>query len=152
MTLPSLRSILLLGAIVLPLSAAVAGGHHRDRLEEMSDLVGLSPDQKAKVEEIAYRHQQAGVDIRARMEKAKLDLKQQLDAPNTDEKAAYKALEALEAAHRDGGREKLAMALEMKKVLTPEQWQQAQDLREERRDGMRERMHGEDDEEGEDRE
>lgn len=150
MTLPSLRSFLLIGAIVLPISA-LAGRHHRDRLEEMSDLVGLSPDQKAKVEEIAYRHQQAGVDIRARMEKAKLDLKQQLDAPTTDEKAAYKALEALEAAHRDGGREKLAMALEMKKVLSPEQWQQAQDLRDERREGMRERFR-EGEEEEDDRE
>ena len=148
MTLPSLRSMLLLGAIVLPISVAVAGGRHHGRLQEMSEAVGLNPDQTAKVQEIVYRHEQAGVDIRARMEKAKLELKHQLDAPVTDEKAATKALEALEDAHRDGGREKLALALELKKVMTPEQWQKAEEMREDRREEMRERFRGGEREEG----
>ena len=143
MTFPSPRKLLLLGAVLLPISIAVAGGHHRGNPREMAEEIGLSPEQTAKVEEITYRHEQNGIDIRARMQKAKLDLKHQLDAATTDEKAAYKALDALEEAHRDGGREKLAMALELKKVLTPEQWQKAEELREEGREEMRERFHGE---------
>lgn len=141
MTLPSLRSILLSALVLVPISFALARGGPENHLRKMEEELGLSADQSSKVEDIFYRHGQSKVDIRARIERAELELKHQLSLPNTDEKAAYKALDAMEDARRDGAHDKLAMALELKKVLTPEQWEKAQELREEHRRGPSEEEH-----------
>ena len=78
MTLPSLRSIFLSALVMLPISFALAGHGPEGKMRQMEEALGLSADQSTKVEDIFYRHARSKVDIRARMEQAKLELQHQI--------------------------------------------------------------------------
>ena len=72
----SLRA-LLVGAILLPVSVAVAGG---DRLREMATAVGLSAEQTVQVEDIMEEYKLNQVDNKAAVLKARMELRSQMDA------------------------------------------------------------------------
>jgi Spy/CpxP family protein refolding chaperone len=135
---------LLIGAFLLPVSVAIAGG---DRLKEMAAAVGLSTEQTAQVEDIMEEHQLNQVDNKAAVQKARLTLHNLMDAPTVDEKAVRKAFDVLMAAEREQAEARLEMGLSLRKVMTYEQWQAAQELRregrEERRGGRHEGPRGE---------
>lgn len=129
------RSVaLVLALVALPTSVALARGGYRDLVEQL----GLSADQEARVTEAVQAHQLAEVDLRAKVKKARLELKQMMLAESVDEKAAYKKLAEADAAMAEMHREKLGMMLELKKTLTPEQWEKAVELREDARAERRE--------------
>lgn len=141
---------LLVGAILLPLSAALAGG---ERIQEMAEAVGLSPEQTTQVEDILHDHQLAQIDAHAKVKKARLELRTLMDAPTVDEKAVRKAFDVLMAAEEEQGRNRLEMALSLRKVMSYEQWRQAEALRQEEREDRREhRRGGPEREEGEEEE
>jgi len=114
------------------------GGHDDgDRLArhfpEVAERLGLSADQKKKVEDLFYASHQARIDIKARKAKAALEVKRLMGAEKLDEKALAKAIDTLIAAEGDLRRNQMGLLIEIRKVLTPAQWEQLAAMREEGR-------------------
>ncbi|MCK6530380.1 periplasmic heavy metal sensor [Myxococcota bacterium] len=102
---------------------------------KVAEQLGLSAEQRQKVMDEVYRADGAMVDIRARAEKAGLELKHQLGQETLDEKAVLAAVEALAAAESDMKRNRVRLTLALRKVLTFEQWRELARIREERHGG-----------------
>ena len=107
----------------------------------MADELGLTEDQRSKVRDVFYTNQTERVDIGARKKKFLLDVKRALSAEKFDEKAVGKAAEALASAEGDLVRNRLKLAIELRKLLTADQWSKLEAAREGRRGerGERER-------------
>ena len=129
---PLLSRFLLLFALALPASLALAGGGEA-RFEQMAQAVGLSADQRMKASEILQNYQMAQIDSKAKVAKGRLELKHLIDAEVVDEKATYKALDVLMAAENESAHLRLKLMLDLRKVLTLEQWRQAELLRQQNR-------------------
>ncbi len=130
----SLRT-LMIGAILLPVSVAIAGG---DRVQEMASAIGLSTDQTVQVEDIMEEYRLNQVDNKAAVAKARMELRNLMDASTVDERAVRKAFDALMVAEREQAERRLEMGLSLRRVMTYEQWQAAQELRKEHREERRE--------------
>lgn len=104
--------------------------------DDVADALKLTPDQRTKVRQLVYDANQARVDIRARSAKAQMELRHLLAADTLDEKAALKAVDTLNAAEADLRRSRVQLVIQLRKVVTAEQWKQLLQLRRER---MRER-------------
>ncbi len=126
---------------------AVAG---EGRYAEVVAQLGLSAEQQTRVEEIIYQSKTARVDIRARLDKAKLELRHTLGADTLDEKAVRKATENLNAATAGLVQNRVDQVIALRKVLTAAQFEQLETMwkggrggeRGERGDRLRERLRG----------
>lgn len=130
---PLLRSALFAAALLLA-PAALAG----EGLAELAEKLRLTDAQREQITEVIYQSRSARIEIKARAEKARLELKHALGGDTLDEKAVRQALEAYNAAQADLARNRVDQILAIRKQLTPEQWAQLKDewseLREERRE------------------
>lgn len=84
--LVSIISLLLLSN--LSMSAQPMGGAppFGNRGEGMKKLLKLTPEQEKKFDEFAYQRQQEAIDVRAKIQKNRLELKKMLDENKLDEK------------------------------------------------------------------
>lgn len=106
----------------------------------IAEKLGLSADQKTKVQNLVYTHKKAAIDAKAKLAKARLDLRQALVADSLDEKAVDKALTAVGDATAELQREKVHLVVDIRKQLTADQWKALVQLRgESRRERRRER-------------
>lgn len=116
----TLASTILLGlALLTPIGLAHASPPAYD---EIVGQLGLSPDQKTKVEDIIYTSKSARADIQARLERARLDLRHSLSAPTLDERAVNRASEALADATGALIHNRVEQAMALRKVLSVEQF------------------------------
>lgn len=133
-------SLLVAALLALPVSYAVAGGGGRAMMEQL----GLSDSQRDTTQELLTAYELETIEAKAALKKSRLELKQLLLAETVDEKAAYKKLDEIERASAELHREKLGMMLELKRTLTPEQWERLVELRDgqrdERRDAVRDAL------------
>ncbi len=120
--------------LFLALSPARAG----DDFEEIAGTLGLTADQKADVAEIVYETRTERIAIKARGAAARLELKHLLAAPTVDERAVMKALDALNAASAESRKNRVEQILEIRKVLSPDQWTQLSAIWDDSRDERRE--------------
>lgn len=138
---PFLRSALLAAAVLLA-PAALAG----DGLAELAEKLQLTDAQRDQITEVLYQSRSARIEIKARSEKAKLELKHALGGDTLDEKAVQRALDAYNAAQADLARNRVNQILAIRKQLTPEQWAQLKDEWSELKDERRERRGDDEDE------
>jgi Spy/CpxP family protein refolding chaperone len=99
----------------------------------MADQLGLTEDQRAKVRDVFYANHTERIDIGARKKKSLLDVKRALAAEKFDEKVVTRSAEALAGAEGDLVRNRLKLAIELRKLLTAEQWSKLEEARESRR-------------------
>ena len=134
---PFLFPLVLAASLFVPVAPAHAG---EGRYAEVVAQLGLDAGQQARVEEIIYQSKSGRVEIRARLERAKLDLRHALGADTLDEKAVHKATDALKAATGDLVQNRVDQVLALRKVLTPAQFDQLEALRKGERGDLRERV------------
>jgi protein CpxP len=118
------------GGVVAALPGPGAGpGGRGQRMGRMTQELGLSDAQVARLRDIREAHQRTAIRRRADAEVARLDLRTLMQASTVDRKALdakVKELSDLEAA---GLRDRVDTMLEMREVLTPEQREKWQSLR-----------------------
>lgn len=137
-----MKKLLLVGALIASLGASLAapawagppnggdhggshsGGDKAARAEAIADQLNLTEAQKEQIRQIMLKYRRQSIDIKARKEKAQLDLVTLLGAPQLDEKGLNKALAEINAAEAELKQARLNQMIEIRKVLTPEQWQQ----------------------------
>ena len=95
---------------------------------EVASQLGLSSAQTSVVQEIVYRSDLERVEIRARRDRAELQLRQLLAAPTVDEAAVRAALLALNSAEADLRSNRVELVIALRKNLSPAQWEALRSL------------------------
>lgn len=103
-------------------------------------LLNLSAEQQAKLEDIFSRRRREFVDLKADVERHQIDFEDLVAKKDSDAKKVANAVDALEQARLKLRRAATMMFLEQKDVLSATQWQQVLDRRDQwRRERQMER-------------
>ena len=97
--------------------------------------LNLSKDQLQKVQSTVHDSRSKLIDLRAAVQKAELAVEDAFNAENFDLNRASEAVDRLSAARADTGKSLAQLSLNLRAVLTTEQWRELQ----KRRPGL---MHG----------
>lgn len=82
----------------------------------------LDDEQQMKMEKMSLEHRLAGVDLRAEQMKLRLEMKGEMLKDEPDRKALEKFAKSLAANREKMQMNRIRHMLDVKKVLTPEQW------------------------------
>lgn len=93
-----------------------------------SDL-GLDQGQQSKIRDLFYNSQKEAIDLRAAAQRTELDLRHHMGQDTPDEKAVMKALDAHLAAEAALKRNRVQLMLDVRDVLSVEQWRELLELR-----------------------
>jgi Spy/CpxP family protein refolding chaperone len=107
------------------------------RFEEIAAQLELSAAQRKTVTDAVYTANTAKIDLEARVEKARLDVRHLLAAEPLDEKAVLKATDTLSAAEGELRRNRVQLVLAVRKALTADQWTELVAIRQERKASRR---------------
>ncbi len=103
------------------------------RFEAIATELELSADQRKTLSDTVYRANAAKIDLDARVEKARLEVRHLLAAEPLDEKAVLKATDALSAAEAELRRNRVQLVVSVRKALSPEQWRELVSIRQARK-------------------
>lgn len=105
--------------------------------DTIAEEIGATPEQRKKIEDAFYAAHQERIDLKAKKAKSGLELKRLLHAATLDEKAVGKATDALVSAESELRRNQIELMVQLRKVLTAEQWAELEKLRREGKRGER---------------
>jgi Spy/CpxP family protein refolding chaperone len=110
------------------------------------ETLKLSPEQQQRLDEVFFKNRRVFIDLKADVDRRTIDLEDLLNARDVDPKKVGAASEALEQARARLGKARTMMVVEMRGILTGEQWRQIVDRRDlwrsERERDMRKRFAG----------
>jgi Spy/CpxP family protein refolding chaperone len=126
-------------AVRVILSAASAWGAPLEgkwwKNPRIESELSLTPTQVDRIEAIFLRTRPALIDLRADLEKKRLLQESAMDKPDVDPREAERCIDDVEQARARLAKARMAMLVEIRRVLTPEQRERARELFEERREG-----------------
>jgi Spy/CpxP family protein refolding chaperone len=119
--------------LALLLGAALAGASAPAQMIEMPpgkwwkrpavvDALKVTVEQQQRLEEVFSKNRRAFVDLKADVDRRTIDLEDLLSARDVDPKKVGAASEALEQARARLGKARTMMVVEMRGILTAEQW------------------------------
>ena len=94
-------------------------------------MLNLTAEQQAKLEDIFSRHRREFVDLKADVERHQIDVEELVAKKDSDPEKVSAAVDALEQSRLKLRKAFTMMFLEQKDVLTAAQWQQVLDRRDE---------------------
>ncbi len=95
------------------------------------EALKLAPEQQQRLEEVFSKNRRTFVDLKADVERRTIDLEDLLAAREVEPRKVAAASEALEQARARLGKARTMMVVEMRGVLTGDQWATIVDRREE---------------------
>ena len=95
------------------------------------EVLKISAEQQQRLDEVFAKHRRAFVDLKADVERRSIDLEDLLAARDVDPRRVAAASDALEQARGRLGKARTMMVVEMRGILTAEQWTSIVDRREE---------------------
>ncbi|MGA7524902.1 MAG: Spy/CpxP family protein refolding chaperone [Acidobacteriaceae bacterium] len=109
----------------------------------LAQQIGLTDQQKHQMDQIFLQHRLNLIDLNANLEKQEVLFGPMISADQPDETKILAQIDAIAQARADLEKANARMLFDLRKVLTPEQWQKLKAMRAERREGMRgDRMRG----------
>lgn len=111
--------------------AALAAGPFSN--PNIVEALNLTPEQQRKLEDLRYQQRKEAADLRRDMELKRLDLQRELDRDTPNTAAVDRLLDEQGALRTKLGKAKIHHMLDMKKILTPEQWSKVKDRMQARR-------------------
>lgn len=105
----------------------------------IAEELGLSPEQKTRLEEIVAERLKVIIDARAAVEKAQVELREVAQKEPLNVQKARQAFQAVQQARARLEKERFELLLSQRQVLTAEQWQKAREILVERVRARRER-------------
>lgn len=112
------------------------------KFDAIADRLKLTPELRAKVQDAVYTSSGAALEVKARIDRAELDLKHLMSQPVLDEKAVLKAVDALNSSEAELRKNRVQLVLDVRKLLTPDQWKELLRARAEQRERRRDRDDG----------
>jgi protein CpxP len=112
----------------------------------IAQQIGLTDDQKKKMDDIFQQHRLKLIDLDAAVRKQEVVMQPMIEADQPDEAKILAQIDAIAQARADLEKENARMLFGIRSVLTPDQWKKAKTLARERGDrggpGMRDRRGG----------
>jgi Spy/CpxP family protein refolding chaperone len=99
----------------------------------MMQALNLTAEQQQKLEDLRYERRKESVTVRRDMELKRLDLEREMSKDNPDPAAVDRLLDEQGALRIRMNKTRVHQMLDMKKILTPEQWSKARELMQARR-------------------
>lgn len=107
------------------------------------EMLHLTPDQQERMEEIFSKNRRIFIDLKADVERRQIDVEELITKKDSETKKVSSAIDALDQARLRLGKARTMMIIEMKGILSAEQWQaildKSEDWKRERGEGMRRR-------------
>lgn len=98
----------------------------------LSQQLGLSDEQKHKMDDIFLQHRLKLIDLDAALEKQQVMLRPMLEADQPDEAKVLAQIDAIAQARAELEKANARMLFDIRKTLTPDQWKKLKAMREER--------------------
>lgn len=143
------KRVLLAVAVMAGSGAAVAALPHEgvsagrgDRMGRLQQRLNISDEQSTRLREIRESRQPEAVRLRTDARAARQDLRRLLQSETLDRKAVDAKVKEIADFHATALRARIDTMLAMREVLTPEQRQKWQELRNERGMGARREHRG----------
>jgi len=95
----------------------------------MVDHIGLSDEQQAQIREIVFASARRMIDLKADVDKAGLDLASTVDQREFDPEPVRAAYAVFQSARHKLENERFEMLLEVRQVLTYEQWRKIEEAK-----------------------
>ena len=92
--------------------------------ERLVSRIGLTEEQQGQIREVVFVHARRMIDLKADVDKAGLDLASSVDQKVFDPAPVRAAYAVFQTA-----RQKLEMLLEVRQILTYEQWQKIEEIK-----------------------
>lgn len=106
-----------------------------ERHGKMMEELGLSEEQKAAMDAIKTKHKEQRGSKKGQMKESRRVLKDLLDDPNSSTADIQAAATKLKEEQNKAVDARIAHTLEIKKILSPEQYHKMKDMREQRKGG-----------------
>jgi periplasmic protein CpxP/Spy len=94
----------------------------------IAQQIGLTDDQKKKMDEILQQHRLQLIDLHAALEKQEVLLRPMLGADQLDESKVLSQIDAIAQARAELEKANARMLFGIRKVLTPDQWKKLQTI------------------------
>jgi Spy/CpxP family protein refolding chaperone len=115
------------------------------------EALQITPDQQTRLEAIFSKNRRGFIDLKADVEKRQIDLDELMQKKDSDPKRVSSAVDALEQSKLRLRKSHAMMVLEMREILTADQWkmlmdkmEDARQMREDRRMNRRGLLRGRD--------
>jgi len=144
------KAVALLGIAVLLFSAIPAHGQPHGEcpagkgvgkeagFSNLIEKLNLSPEQQAQLKENRQKYHELSKGLREELREEHTALRQELNKPESDEKAVNKLTAYISEIQAKMVKLRTRKILEIKKILTPEQFQKFNELAEERHKSFKE--------------
>jgi Spy/CpxP family protein refolding chaperone len=93
------------------------------RAKKIMHEIGLSDQQIEKVQGLRFKADREQVDIRSDLDKAHIDMQQLLSADKPNDAAVFTQIEKIGALEVQLKKNRIGLMLEVRKLMTPEQWE-----------------------------
>lgn len=90
-------------------------------LERAADRLGLDEPTLDRIKERVYQAEKTGIDLKAKLELARLELRRTLDADTPAKDAVMKRIDEVGRLETDLRKHQIGLMLDVKAMLTPEQ-------------------------------
>lgn len=90
---------------------------------ELAQKLGITADQEKKMDDILQQHRLSLVDLRASLEKQELTLEPLVSADQPEEARILAQIDKVAQARAELEKANARMLLDIRRVLTPDQWQ-----------------------------
>jgi len=91
--------------------------------------IGLADEQQDQIREIVYQHARKMIDLKADVDRAGLDLADSVDQQEFDPAPVRSAYAVFQTARQKLENERFEMLLEVRLVLTYEQWRKIEEIK-----------------------
>ncbi len=132
------RALAVLAVLLLAVSAAPAFAQLPDmpmgkwwKRPKVVERLKIKPEQQERLDEIFGKNRRAFIDLKADVDRRAVDLDELLAKKDTEPARIVAATDSLEQAKARLGKTRTLMIVEMKGVLSDEQWQRILELRDE---------------------
>ncbi len=102
---------------------------------QMAQQLGITDQQKKQMDDIFLQHRLKLIDLNANLEKQETLLHPMIEADQPDEAKILSQIDAVAQARAELEKANARMLFDIRKTLTPEQWQKLKAMREEHRPG-----------------
>ncbi|HUB17527.1 MAG TPA: Spy/CpxP family protein refolding chaperone [Acidobacteriaceae bacterium] len=107
------------------------------REPDLAQQLGLTDQQKKQMDDIFLQHRLKLIDLNANLEKQETLLRPMIEADQPDEAKILAQIDAVAQARADLEKANARMLFDIRKTLTPDQWQKLKTMREEHRPDKR---------------
>jgi Spy/CpxP family protein refolding chaperone len=97
--------------------------------QRLAERVGLSAEQQQQIRDLVYEGARRMIDLKAAVDLAGLDLAEVVNSSDFDPQVVREAYAVFQTARKKLENERFEMLLDVRQVLTTEQWQKLQELK-----------------------